>query len=200
MTDDRFELLCKFQGILQSLGFSGVYVLVDRVDEPHLINGRAESMQAFLWPLLDNKLLKHPGLGFKLLLPIEVEHFLEREDREFYQRARLDKQNMIPSLQWTGAALYDLANSRISAVAIDGKSPTLRSLFDEWVTDQRLIEGFQTLRVPRHLFKFLYRLLIAHCNAYTDENATWEVTNPVFESVLAVYAKEIEAADAGVGV
>ena len=39
-----------------------------RVDEPHLINGSVEQMRAMLWPMLDNKFLKHPGLGFKLLL------------------------------------------------------------------------------------------------------------------------------------
>ena len=199
-TDDRYELLGKLQNVVEHLGYSGVLVLMDRLDEPHLINGQAELMRAFLWPILDNKFLKHPGVGVKMMLPIELRRFVDREDRDFYQRARLDKQNMIPSLQWTGAALYDLANSRITAVAADGKSPSLRSLFDESVTDQRLIEGFQALRVPRQLFKFLYRLLVAHCNAYTDQNATWEITNHVFESVLAVYAKEIEAADAGVGV
>ncbi len=115
-TDDRYELLAKFQGVLRSLRYNGIVVLVDRVDEPHLINGSAEQMRALLWPMLDNKFLKHPGLGFKLLLPIELSRFIEREERDFYQRARLDKQNMIPSLEWTGEALYDVANAR-SALA-----------------------------------------------------------------------------------
>ncbi len=34
-------------------------VIVDRVDEPDLINGLAERMKLLVWPLLDNKLLKH---------------------------------------------------------------------------------------------------------------------------------------------
>ena len=62
-------------------------VLVDRVDEPHFVNGSVERMRGLLWPLLDNKFLKHPGLGFKLLLPIELSYFIDREDRDFYQRA-----------------------------------------------------------------------------------------------------------------
>ena len=41
-TDSRYELLVKFQTLLDSLGFAGIVVLVDRVDEPHLINGSAE--------------------------------------------------------------------------------------------------------------------------------------------------------------
>lgn len=199
-TDDRYELMGKLQNVLENFGYSGILVLVDRLDEPHLVNGQADLMRAFLWPLLDNKFLKHPGIGIKMMLPIELRRFVDREDRDFYQRSRLDKQNMIPSLQWTGSALYDLACSRISAVATDGKSPTLRSLVDDSVTDQRLIESFQTLRVPRHLFKFLYRLLVSHCNAHTAENPSFQISNHEFESVLAVYGKEIEAADAGIGV
>ena len=35
-TDDRYELLSKLQGVLRSLQFDGILVLVDRVDEPYL--------------------------------------------------------------------------------------------------------------------------------------------------------------------
>ena len=199
-TDDRYELLGKLQNVLEHFGFGGMLVLMDRVDEPHLINGQAELMRAFVWPILDNKFLKHPGTGIKMMLPIELRRYVDREDRDFYQRARLDKQNMIPSLQWTGEALYDLAGSRITAVAADGASPSLRSIFDESISDQRLIDAFQSLRVPRHLFKFLYRLFVAHCNAFTDDSPSWQISDQLFESILAVYATKIEAADAGVGV
>ncbi len=75
---------------------------MDRVDEPYLINGSTELMQAFVWPMLDNKFLSHPGMGVKLLLPIELERGLDRQDHDFHQRARLDKQNLIRSLEWTG--------------------------------------------------------------------------------------------------
>ena len=115
-TDDRYELLMKLQGLLQQLGHSGIIVLVDRLDEPHLVNGSAELMKALLWPMLDNKFLKHPGVGVKLMLPIELTRFIEREERDFYQRARLDKQNMIPSFEWTGEALYDVATARLAGL------------------------------------------------------------------------------------
>jgi len=198
-TDDRYELLAKFQGVLRTLGYAGIIVLVDRVDEPHLVNGSAERMRALIWPLLDNKFLKHPGLGIKLLLPIELSYYLEREDRDFYQRARLDKQNMTPSLEWSGEALYDIANVRIKACAADGKSPTLRDLFDPSITDQRLIDSMRQLRVPRHLFKFIYRLLVAHCNAHTDDAPAWQISRETFESTLAVYQRDQDAFDRGMG-
>jgi hypothetical protein len=197
-TDDRYELLSKFQGILQTLGYRGIVVLVDRVDEPHLINGSVDQMRALLWPMLDNKFLKLQGIGFKLLLPIELSQFIDREDRDFYQRARLDKQNMIPSLEWTGEALYDVALARIRACALPGQTPNLRDLFDETISERRLMDAFRGLRVPRHLFKFLYRLFVNHCNAYTDESPAWRVTSERFESTLALYSRDQDAFDRGV--
>ena len=88
---------------------------VDRVDEPHLINGSPDKMRAFIWPMLDNKFLKHPGLGLKLMLPLELTRFLDREEKQFYERARLDKQNLISNFEWSGEALFDVANARLKA-------------------------------------------------------------------------------------
>ncbi|RIK82745.1 MAG: hypothetical protein DCC67_06815 [Planctomycetota bacterium] len=199
-TDDRYELLYKFQGLLKTLGFSGIVVLVDRVDEPHLVNGSLDNMRGLVWSMLDNKFLKQPGMGFKLLLPIELATYVEKENRDFYQRARLDKQNMVPSLEWTGQSLYDLANARVAGCAAEGASPQLRDLFDPAIDDSRLVEAFAALRVPRHLFKFLYRVLAAHCQQYVDSAAVWKVTPSTFDTQLALYRREQQAMDRGLGV
>ncbi|MBX3425561.1 MAG: hypothetical protein KF688_07780 [Pirellulales bacterium] len=196
-TDDRYELFNKFQGALRALGFTGVVVLVDRVDEPHLMNGKMENMKALVWSMLDNKFLKQPGLGLKLLLPIELGQYVEREDRDFYQRARLDKQNMVPSLEWTGESLYDLADARVSACAAEGRFPKLRDLFADEVTDARLVDAFAQLRVPRHLFKFLYRLLVTHCQQYVDNAPVWQIALGTFDTQLAIYRREQQAIDHG---
>ncbi|QDU93893.1 hypothetical protein [Lignipirellula cremea] len=198
-TDDRYELLAKFQGLLQELGYHGILVLIDRVDEPHLINGSAELMKALVWPMLDNKFLKHPGLGLKLMLPIELSRFVEREEREFYQRARLDKQNMIRSFQWTGEALYDVANARMRACAEGGAKVDLSDMFDEKLTHRRLVDSLRSLRVPRHLFKFLYRLLVDHCNSHSEAEPQWRISGETFESALAVYLRDQDSFDRGVG-
>ncbi len=189
-SDDRYELLAKLQNILSVLGFSGMVVLVDRVDEPYMINGSADLMRALVWPMLDNKLLKHPGMGLKLLLPSELVEFVDREDRNFHQRARLDKQNLIRSLDWTGESLFDVANARIKGCAAEGSSPVLADLFDDSVDNARLLEAMRTLRVPRHLFKFLYRLIVAHTNAHTDDAPAWKISGETFQSVLSVYRHE----------
>jgi hypothetical protein len=198
-TDDRYELLYKFQGLLKAFGFSGIVVLVDRVDEPHLVNGSLENMKGLVWSMLDNKFLKQPGLGLKLLLPIELAGFVEKEDRDFYQRARLDKQNMVPSLEWTGQSLFDLANARVAACGARGTTPQLRDLFDASITDTRLVDAFASLRVPRHLFKFLYRTLAAHCQQHTDTAPEWKVAPTTFESQLALARRDQQAVDRGLG-
>ena len=89
------------------------------MDEPQQVEGDPRKMRAFIWPLLDNKFLRHPGIGFKLLLPIELAYYLEKENKEFYDRARPDKLNMIKPLRWTGPSLYDLASDRLRACRPD---------------------------------------------------------------------------------
>ncbi len=199
-TDDRYEMLMKLQACLQTLGFRGIIVLMDRLDEPHLINGSAELMKALLWPILDNKFLKHPGFGLKIMAPIELTRFVDREDREFYQRARLDKQNMVESFQWTGEALYDVASARLAACAMDEQTlPTLRQLIDPAVSDRRIVEALRLLRTPRHLFKFLYRLFVQHCNSHVEGQESWEISAENFESMLALYQRDQDAFDRGLG-
>ncbi len=191
-TDDRYELLNKFQAILKRLDFAGVVVLMDRVDEPHMTGGKPELMRRFVWPLLDNKLLKHPGVGFKLMLPQELHRDIERESREFHERARLDKQNVIPAFQWTGESLYDLTRSRMIACSADGRSPEPKDLFVDEISYQRMLTAFQSLRVPRSLFRFLYRVLVEHCNKYTDAKPEFRITAETFETTLAVYNRELD--------
>jgi len=196
-SDDRYELLGKLQGLLAALGHTGMVVIVDRLDEPHLINGSAERMRLVLWPLLDNKFLKSPGLGFKLLLPLELYRFIEREDEAFNQRARLDKQNLVPSLEWSGETLYDIASMRVKAASVVDPPATLGALFDDTVDGRRLIDGLRSLRVPRQLFKFLHRLLVAHCHAHTDEAPVYRIPVERFERELALFRRDQEAFDRG---
>jgi len=192
-TDDRYELLNKFKGLLDKLGYSGTIILMDRIDEPDMIGGKPELMRRFVWPILDNKLLKHPGVGFKLMLPQELQRDVERESREFHERARLDKQNVIPSFQWTGESLYDLTRARMLACAASGKQVEPKDLFVDAVSYQRLLTVFQSLRVPRHLFRFLYRVMVEHCNRYTDSQPKYQIDAETFESVFAVYSREIDS-------
>lgn len=198
--DDRYELLMKLQSVLQTLGFSSMLVMVDRLDEPHLINGSAERMRDLLWPLFDNKFLKHPGIAFKLLLPSAVVPYLNRQEKEFYDRSRLDKQNLVPALDWSGEALYDIANDRIKACAkLADEPPRVKDLFDDAISREELIAIFARLRAPRHLFKYFHRLLVDHCSKYTEDQPSWKISRETMQSSLALFLKDLEAYDQGRG-
>ena len=195
--DDRYEMFTKLTGILKKLGSSGMVVLVDRVDEPHLTGGQVEYMRDFVWSMLDNKFLKQPGMGVKMLLPAELHDHLQRESKDFHQRARTDKQNVIPSLDWTGEALLDLANARLAGCSEGENKPTIRELIDPAVSDERLVEALRSIRTPRHMFKFLYRLVSNHCNSHSDTEPVWQIKPETFEAVLAIYAQEQASVDRG---
>jgi hypothetical protein len=190
-SDQRYSMIDKLQSILRTLGFHGVVVFVDRVDEPEIINGRAERMRALVWPMLDNKLLKHPGLGIKLLLPNELQYFLDRETREFNERARLDKQNFIGNFDWTGEALFDVSVSRMKACSSGNRMSPLE-LLDERITETRLLAAMQALRTPRNLFRFLYRLISEHCKSHRSSEPSYKISSETFESTLAVFQNELQ--------
>lgn len=199
-SDDRYELLLKFQNLLRTLGYPHITVFVDRVDEPHLIDGEAERMKDLLWPLFDNKLLKHQDMAFKLLLPADVYHLLQKQDKQFFERSRLDKQNLVSSLSWSGEGLYDIVNDRIRACAgLAENPPVILDLFDETITKEELISTFATLAVPRHLFKFLYRLLVEHCSRFTDDSPNWKISRETLSSSLAVFRRDLADYERGTG-
>lgn len=201
--EERFELLRKFQAVLKDLGYQGVIVLMDRVDEPQMIEGDPRKMRALVWPLLDHKFLRHPGIGLKLLLPIELAYYLEKEDKEFYDRARPDKLNMIKPLRWTGPSLYDLATDRLRACvpqpSNDGDGPRLRLFVDEGVSDDTLKNSLGNLRTPRQLFKFLHRLIEEHCHRHTEDNPRWTVDPDTFRTIYSAHMRDLEAFDRGYG-
>ena len=200
--EERYELLRKFQGVLASLGYAGIVVLIDRVDEPQMIEGDPRKMRALVWPLLDHKFLRHPGIGVKLLLPIELAYYLEKEDKDFYDKARPDKLNMIKPLRWTGPSLYDLATDRLKACAPreNGQAgPRLRQFVEETISDDTLKDALGNLRTPRQLFKFLHRLLEEHCHRHTEDQPKWSVDADTFRTVYAAHLRDIEAFDRGYG-
>jgi hypothetical protein len=201
--EERYELLRKFQGVLHTLGYAGIVVLIDRVDEPQQVEGDPRKMRSLIWPLLDHKFLRHPGIGVKLLLPIELAYYLEKENKEFYDRARPDKLNMIKPLRWTGPSLYDLASDRLRAchpdVSSNGQAPRLRGFIDDAISDDYLKDALGNLRTPRHLFKFLHRLIEEHCHRHTEDAPRFSVDYDTFRTTYAAYMRDLEAFDRGYG-
>jgi len=204
--EPRYALLDRLQRILRPFGYTSMMLLVDRIDEPTAIAGEPERMRAVIWPLLNNKFLQHPGLGVKLLLPMELRHALFRESSSFFQEARLDKQNLIERLAWTGPMLYDLCNARLQAcreprppeIKQNTKPLTLLDLFGEDVTRQDLIEALDQMHQPRDAFKLLYQCLVEHCSNVSHESASFRIPRSVLDNVRKQQVERVKQLYKGV--
>lgn len=182
--DSRYELFTRLRHILEELGYSSLVILMDRVDEPALVNGEPKKMRSIIWPMLNNKFLQQDGVGFKLLLPIELSHLLKREDEEFYQQARLDKQNMIDRLVWSGRTLYDVCTKRLQGCLADETRPLkLTDLFEADVSPDDIAEALDQMNQPRDAFKFMYHVIQEHCQNASDENPQWHIAKSVLSSI-----------------
>ncbi|HED54032.1 MAG TPA: hypothetical protein ENJ00_07500 [Phycisphaerales bacterium] len=198
--DTRYALLSRFRQALRGFGYSSMIVVIDRIDEPTLVNGDADRMRAIIWPLLNNKFLQQDGLGVKMLLPIELRHALYKESTSFFQEARLDKQNLVERLTWSGSMLYDLCESRLAACRTEGADPiSLLDLFAEDVTRQDLVDALDQMHQPRDAFKFLYACLNEHCSNVTSQEQSYRVPRLVLETVRKQQADRVQQLYRGIG-
>ncbi len=184
LDESRYSMLGRLKRVLGHFGYTGLLIVIDRVDEPTLISGDPERMRAFIWPMFNNKFLQQQGVGVKMLLPIELRHALFKESSAFFQEARLDKQNLVERLTWTGAMLYDLCDARLKACRDRAAGPIgLLDIFAEDVTARDLIDALDQMHQPRDAFKFLYRCISEHCSNVTVEQQQWRIPRLVLETV-----------------
>lgn len=179
----RFSMIARVQTVIRTIGYSSLFVLVDRVDEPVAINGVPEHMRAFMWPFFRNKVLQMDGVGFKFLLPLELRDALYRETPEFFREARLDKQNLIERLAWSGPMLYDLCTARLRACASGRDDANLMDIFEENVTTQDVVDALGQMHQPRDAFKLLYGLIQEHCSNVTTEQNAYAISRTVLDVV-----------------
>lgn len=191
--EHRYAMLDRLQRVVAHFGYTGALVVMDRVDEPTLVNGDPDRMRAIVWPLFNNKFLQQERLGIKLLLPIELRHALFKESSAFFQEARLDKQNLVERLSWSGPMLYDLCNARLAACRAPGAKPiSLRDLFADDVGRQDLVDALDQMHQPRDAFKFLYRCLTEHCSNVTAEQEDWRIPRLVLDQVRRSEADRVQ--------
>ena len=190
----RYDVTARLVEVLAPLGYASITVVIDRIDEPTAINGRSEQMQSVVWPMLDNKFLQQDGIGFKLLMPIELRHLLHRETADFFQHARLDKQNLIDRLTWSGATLYDLCSSRLRACCErHGEEPiSLTDLFEPDVTREMIVDALDQMHQPRDAFKFLYSVMQEHCRMVPEDQPRHQIARLTLETVRRSQSERVQ--------
>ncbi len=197
--EPRYAMIRRLQRVLACFGWTSVIVVVDRVDEPTLVRGEPDRMRAVVWPLLNNKLLQQEGIGLKLLLPIELRHLLFKESGAFFQEARLDKQNLIERLVWTGPMLYDLCDTRLAACRpADADPVTLLDLFAEDVTRQDVTEALGHMQQPRDAFKMLYQCFLEHCASVPGPEPQWRIPRAILEMVRKQQVDRVQQLHRGI--
>lgn len=191
--EPRYAMLERLRRVLKHLNYASAIVVIDRVDEPTLVAGDPDRMKAVVWPMMHNKFLQQPGFAIKMLLPIELRHALFRESAAFFQEARLDKQNLIERLSWTGSMLYDLCNARLQACRAAGSQPlTLIDLFSEDVTKQDVIDALDQMHQPRDAFKMMYQCFVDHCASVTSDQAQWRIPRVMLETVKKAQVERVK--------
>lgn len=196
--ESRYSMLARLKRALRPFGYAGILVVADRVDEPTLIAGDPERMRAFVWPMLNNKFLQQDGFAVKLLLPSELRHALLKESFAFFQEARLDKQNLIERLAWTGPNLYDLCNARLQACLAPGARATLLDLFADDVAPRDLMSALEQMQQPRDAFKFLYACISEHCAGVSAAQNQWKIPRLVMDNVRRAHAERVQQLQRGV--
>jgi hypothetical protein len=182
--DTRFAMVQRLLRVVRPLGYRSILVLFDRIDEPTLINGNVKRMKSIVWPLMNNKFLQQDRFGIKMLLPLDLKHELFRESTEFFREARLDKQNLVERLTWSGAMLYDICTARLNACRPEGSEAiSLRDLFDESVSHQDLVDALDQMQQPRDAFKLMYQIVQEHCANVPEEQPVWKVPKLMLDSV-----------------
>jgi len=159
-TDERqrYDLLERFGSLRRALGYSAWYVLVDRIDEPSALAAHPEGARRFAETILDHKLLQLPGLALKLFLPIEHDRIHRSATPEQLKRMRLDKSNLVETLDWTGQELVEIAGYRIRVCSdpeLAGKPRTLWDFFAEDLHQDYVRETLTRLSTPRYMLGFL---------------------------------------------
>ena len=198
LDDPRYAMLNRFKRAIQGLGYKNIIVLIDRVDEPTLISGDTERMRAVVWPLFNNKFLQQDNIALKMLLPLELRHELYKQSEDFFQEARLDKQNMIDKLQWSGATLYDLCVSRMNACLGNKEgSLSLTEIFDDDVQRQDIVDALDQMRQPRDAFKMMYQVIQEHCSNTTEEEEQFRIPKLVLDQVRRAQSERLEGLQRG---
>lgn len=190
--DTRYDLTSRLLSILNELGYSSLVVLVDRIDEPMMVNGEAERMKLILWPMMNNKFLQQQRIGIKMLIPIEMSQMLAGESSDFRRQARLDKQNVVNPLKWTGVTLYDLCSWRFSNCQKDAaeKRP-LEDLFSDDVNHDELVEALDQMHQPRDAFKFLYAVIAEYCNNTPSETDQFTIPKATLDFVRRAQSQRL---------
>lgn len=181
------SILQKLTDFAEIFGFTGVIILMDKVDETEATANSAESSAQLLFPLLSNtQLLEIPGLGWMIFLWDKVKEHLTGSR----YKVRLDK-IANAEITWPETYLYNLIDQRIQFFS-NQKNSSLKSLCSSLVDyeiAQRAIAEISQL-LPRELIRVLDTIIREHDNLQSNNAPVPLLTADSIDKGLDRYAVE----------
>jgi hypothetical protein len=150
-------ILDKLVEFVRGFGFSGISVLVDKVDETPATSSSAENTARLIYPLLSHvQLMEVSGFSWILFLWSNVKDHLSGK-----YTVRLDKlahSNII----WAAEGLHDMVEARIQFYS--SGTLTFSSLFEADIDAKSVFQSLCELSVnsPRELIKLLDTIIREH--------------------------------------
>jgi hypothetical protein len=179
-TENRFTLLKGYMDLVRYFGLSGVYLLVDRVDEPTSIKGDPEKMRELVTPILDDQLFQIDHLGIILFLPYEL------HDLKKYYRS--DRIKTISSISWSADNMIRLIEKRMNVSRKLGSPPIkLADIFEE--DGESKAQFIVRQLTPRNAFRLLSIIVEEHCQMVVYGP---KISTEIYEAAVQRYLIEKE--------
>jgi len=189
--ETRYRLLRRVIQLVRRMEWSGLVLLVDRIDESTILEARADSMGSFIDPVLEHKLLQLDGFGLKLFLPVELTPMVRGAGPDRLMRMRLDKATLVDEMRWSGQELLELADRRLAA-ASNGPSASVADLLCDDLDLIEMRDALHGLGTPRMAFAFLRDLFEDHARELPDnlprDSPRWCVSRASFERQRAAWS------------
>ncbi|MBS1075282.1 hypothetical protein JK176_10335 [Gluconobacter sp. Dm-73] len=179
-------VLEKLVELVKIFDFSGVVVLVDKVDETEFTQNSTESATKLVHPLLSHiQLLEVPGFAWQLFLWSKIKPFFESGPLS----VRLDK-IACSSIEWDDAFFIKMIRERLKYFS-SGKVKFEDLLEDGLDGDNILRELIETsVRSPRELIRLLDVIIVEHDIRHADDENPQKLSHNSIELGQDKYVKD----------
>ena len=165
--------------------FSGIVMLIDKVDETAFTQNSAEKTSSLIYPILSHvQLLEIEGFSWMFFLWSKVKTYLEAGDKQ----VRLDK-IAHTTISWDVAYFEQMLNERIRYFSKG--TLTFADLFeveDFELSRREIIET--SMRSPRELVRLLDTIVTEHDIIYADQSVNTKIDDRSIEVGLDRYVKD----------
>lgn len=181
-TSSPVEDFVDFVRLIQTLGISSVYVVVDRLDELPETADNPEAVVDLIIPLVSHlPLMETAGAAFKFFLPTATRNPLHANPR-----ARLDRLP-IRTIAWSDDLLAEMLEKRLAAFS-NGRILSLSQLAKEPLTESLEQEMIQWADgSPRRLLRLGELLFLEQANQAGDDSLL--LTRDAWEAAYTLFSR-----------